>query len=171
MHQFLPEGLHPQPEGYTKEESAAGDAAAENFAGSPRSNATSGTTCMSRSAAAQGVMPRAEAARGILGGETRDIAILSRVGRPICFTVMGFAPDGTALLSRRSAQEAALEQIFREKQARRYPARRSHRACAVRCVLRHRLRRSPDCLDCGISVYPGLHIRAICCGSGSGCLF
>ncbi|MFR1988622.1 MAG: S1 RNA-binding domain-containing protein [Oscillospiraceae bacterium] len=62
-----------------------------------------------------GVMPRAEAARGILGGETRDIAILSRVGRPVCFTVMGFAPDGTALLSRRSAQEAALEQIFREK--------------------------------------------------------
>lgn len=27
-------------------------------------------------------MPRAETARGILGGETRDIAILSRVGRP-----------------------------------------------------------------------------------------
>ena len=151
MNQFLPEGLYPQPEEYTREDLLLAmqqrkilQAAAIKC--DERHNLHVALGCC------KGIIPRAEAARGILGGETRDIAILSRVGRPICFTVMGFAPDGTALLSRRSAQEAALEQIFRENR----PGD----------ILAH-----PDCLDCGISVYPGLHIRAICCGSGSGCLF
>ena len=78
---------------------------------------------------------------------------------------MGFAPDGTALLSRRSAQEAALEQIFRENRPGDIlPAVVTGLApFGAFCDM--------DCLDCGISVYPGLHIRAICCGSGSGCLF
>ena len=35
----------------------------------------------------QGVIPREEAALGIAEGATRDIAILSRVGKPVCFTV------------------------------------------------------------------------------------
>ena len=113
MNQFLPEGLYPQPEGYTREDLLLAmqqrkilQAAAIKC--DERHNLHVALGCC------KGIIPRAEAARGILGGETRDIAILSRVGRPICFTVMGFAPDGTALLSRRSAQEAALEQIFRE---------------------------------------------------------
>ena len=106
-------GLYPQPEGYTREDLLLAmqqrkilQAAAIKC--DERHNLHVALGCC------KGIIPRAEAARGILGGETRDIAILSRVGRPICFTVMGFAPDGTALLSRRSAQEAALEQIFRE---------------------------------------------------------
>ena len=113
MNQFLPEGLYPQPEGYTREDLLLAmqqrkilQAAAIKC--DERHNLHVALGCC------KGIIPRAEAARGILGGETRDIAILSRVGWPICFTVMGFAPDGTALLSRRSAQEAALEQIFRE---------------------------------------------------------
>ncbi len=113
MHQFLPEGLYPQPEGYTREELLLAmqqrkilQATALKCDEQHKLHIALGCC--------RGLIPRAEAARGILGGQTRDIAILSRVGKPVCFTVMGFAPDGTALLSRRSAQEAALEQLFRE---------------------------------------------------------
>ena len=114
MHQFLPEGLHPQPEGYTREELLLAMQQRKILQATAikcdeRHNLHVTLGCC------KGFIPRAEAARGILGGQTRDIAILSRVGKPVCFTVMDFAPDGTALLSRRSAQEAALEQIFREK--------------------------------------------------------
>ena len=112
MHQFLPEGLHPQPEGYTKEELLLA-MQQRKILQAPAIKCDERHDLHIALGCCAGVMPRAEAARGILGGETRDIAILSRVGRPVCFTVMGFAPDGTALLSRRSAQEAALEQIFR----------------------------------------------------------
>ena len=114
MDQFLPEGLHPQPEGYTREELLLAMQQRKIL------QATA-IKCDERHdlhialGCCRGLIPRAEAARGILGGETRDIAILSRVGRPVCFTVLGFAADGTALLSRRSAQEAALERVFREK--------------------------------------------------------
>ena len=114
MHQFLPEGLHPQPEGYTKEELLLA-MQQRKILQAPAIKCDERHDLHIALGCCAGVMPRAEAARGILGGETRDIAILSRVGRSVCFTVMGFAPDGTALLSRRSAQEAALEQIFREK--------------------------------------------------------
>ena len=113
MDQFLPEGLHPQPEGYTREELLLAMQQGKIL------QATA-VKCDERHdlhvslGCCRGHIARAEAARGILGGETRDIAILSRVGRPVCFTVLGFAADGTALLSRRSAQEAALEQVFRE---------------------------------------------------------
>ena len=114
MHQFLPEGLHPQPEGYTKEELLLA-MQQRKILQAPAIKCDERHDLHIALGCCAGIMPRAEAARGILGGETRDIAILSCVGRPVCFTVMGFAPDGTALLSRRSAQEAALEQIFREK--------------------------------------------------------
>ena len=63
----------------------------------------------------QGVIPRAEAALGIAEGATRDIAILSRVGKPVCFTVIGLQEeDGQLrpLLSRRRAQELALEEML-----------------------------------------------------------
>ena len=36
----------------------------------------------------EAVIPRAEGALGIADGSTRDIAMLSRVGKPVCFTVM-----------------------------------------------------------------------------------
>ncbi len=62
-----------------------------------------------------GVIPREEAALGIAEGTTREIAILSRVGKPICFTVL--AVDGpedapSLLLSRRQAQRRALDHIM-----------------------------------------------------------
>lgn len=63
-----------------------------------------------------GLIPRAEAALGIADGSTREIAILSRVGKPVCFLVESVAEtDGVIrpVLSRRLAQEAALNAIFR----------------------------------------------------------
>ncbi len=115
MHQFLPEGLHPQPEGYTKEELLLAMQQRKNFAGARDQNATSGMTCISHSAAAQGLC-RVQRPRAAFLAAKRGISRSCRAWEgPVCFTVMGFAPDGTALLSRRSAQEAALEQIFREK--------------------------------------------------------
>lgn len=58
-----------------------------------------------------GRIPRCEAALGIAEGTTREIAILSRVGKPICFTVLSAGDDGL-LLSRRRAQERALRHMM-----------------------------------------------------------
>ncbi len=52
----------------------------------------------------RGIIPREEAVLGIAEGRIREIAILSRVGKPICFQVLGFDSAGTAILSRRAAQ-------------------------------------------------------------------
>ncbi|QNO16852.1 S1 RNA-binding domain-containing protein [Caproicibacterium amylolyticum] len=57
----------------------------------------------------QGVIPREEGAMGIREGTVRDIALLSRVNRPVCFYITGFSEESgrtTALLSRRAAQES-----------------------------------------------------------------
>lgn len=57
----------------------------------------------------RGVIPREEGALGIREGTVRDIAILSRVNRPVSFIVRDFVRDQdgrmTAILSRRAAQE------------------------------------------------------------------
>lgn len=58
-----------------------------------------------------GRIPRAETALGVAEGTTREIAILSRVGKPICFTVIqveGTEDSPVLILSRRRAQELAL---------------------------------------------------------------
>lgn len=65
----------------------------------------------------KGIIPRDEGALGIREGTVRDIAIISRVNRPVCFVVTGFQKDGdgrtTALLSRRAAQEKCREAFIR----------------------------------------------------------
>ena len=54
-----------------------------------------------------GRMVRGECAQGISTGQTKEIAILSRVGHPVCFCFV--SPDGPEpLLSRRLAQQQAL---------------------------------------------------------------
>lgn len=61
-----------------------------------------------------GVIPRDETALGLREGKIREIAVLSRVGKPVSFRVLGLeANDGvlTPLLSRRAAQISALEAI------------------------------------------------------------
>ncbi len=56
----------------------------------------------------KGMIPRSQGAVGIDNGSVRDIALISRVGRPVCFTVQAITTDETgqpmALLSRKEAQ-------------------------------------------------------------------
>ena len=64
----------------------------------------------------KGVIPREECAIGIAEGTVRDIAILSRVNKPVCFQVTGFFTDQRGnqrpLLSRRKAQETCRRQYL-----------------------------------------------------------
>ncbi len=57
----------------------------------------------------KGKIPRNEGAMGIEEGTTRDIALISKVNKPVCFKVLSIDTDGmgneTALLSRRIVQE------------------------------------------------------------------
>ncbi len=57
----------------------------------------------------KGIIPREEGALGIREGTVKDIAIISRVNRPVCFRITGFSETESgapiAQLSRRAAQE------------------------------------------------------------------
>lgn len=59
-----------------------------------------------------GIIPHSEAALGIDDGKTREIAIISRVGKPVSCIVCGINEDGTLLLSRKKAQETAISSFF-----------------------------------------------------------
>lgn len=62
--------------------------------------------------AIKGMIPREEGALGIKEGTVRDIAVISRVNRPVCFVITDFikneAGKTIALLSRRIAQERCM---------------------------------------------------------------
>ncbi|MBQ8791088.1 MAG: S1 RNA-binding domain-containing protein [Ruminiclostridium sp.] len=61
---------------------------------------------------AKGVIPRNEGAIGIEDGSTRDIALISRVSKPVCFYVTGIDKSGSepvVTLSRKKAQLSAME--------------------------------------------------------------
>lgn len=64
----------------------------------------------------EGIIPYTEGAVGIAEQTTRDIALISRVSKPVCFMVTGFEqrPDGRrrAVLSRRKAQERCREEYI-----------------------------------------------------------
>lgn len=64
----------------------------------------------------KGFIPREETAIGIASGQVRDIAILSRVGKPICFKITSieglYDLKPRIMLSRRDAQEEALESLL-----------------------------------------------------------
>ncbi len=57
----------------------------------------------------KGMIPRTEGALGIAEGTVRDIALIARVNRPVCFTVTSITTDQNgeplAFLSRRAVQE------------------------------------------------------------------
>lgn len=55
----------------------------------------------------RGLIPREETALGISTNQTKDYAIISRVGKPVCFQVLTFDSRGNAILSRRAAQSEA----------------------------------------------------------------
>lgn len=69
----------------------------------------------------KGIIPREEAALGIADGSVRDIAIITRVNKPVCFKVINVIkqPDDSyiAMLSRRAAQEECESSLFEELKA------------------------------------------------------
>ena len=64
----------------------------------------------------RGMIPREEGAVGIAEGELRDIALIARVGKPVCFKVIRIETDENgeefALLSRRAVQEQCMAQFL-----------------------------------------------------------
>ena len=64
----------------------------------------------------KGIIPRTEGAIGIAEGKTRDIALISKVGKPVCFMVeeLTYNSDGKliARLSRTNAQKKFLEHFL-----------------------------------------------------------
>lgn len=75
----------------------------------------------------EGIIPHAEGAVGIAEGTTRDIVLITRVNKPVCFVVIGFeqTADGCRpVLSRRLAQERCrAEYIDRLERGDVIPAR------------------------------------------------
>ena len=67
--------------------------------------------------AMKGIIPRCEGAIGISEGTTRDIALISRVGKPVSFIITGFNNDENgetyAVLSRKAAQQRCLDYILK----------------------------------------------------------
>lgn len=61
----------------------------------------------------KGIIPREEGAIGIKEGTVRDIAIISRVNRPVCFVITDFQKDASgctyAVLSREKAQRRCMD--------------------------------------------------------------
>lgn len=64
----------------------------------------------------KGIIPRIEGAIGIENGKTRDIALISKVNKPVCFKVISINTDSsgneTAILSRRIVQEECRKQYI-----------------------------------------------------------
>lgn len=64
----------------------------------------------------RGIIPREEGAIGIAEGTTRDIAMISRVNKPVCYKIMSLDRQGDTViprLSRRAAQEECLENYIK----------------------------------------------------------
>lgn len=63
-----------------------------------------------------GIIPREEGALGIADGTTRDIALISRVSKPVSFVIIGFdhTPEGEkrAICSRRAAQQRCYDEYL-----------------------------------------------------------
>ena len=64
----------------------------------------------------KGIIPREEAGLGADVGTLKDIAVLSKVGQPVCFRIIG-KEDSLWILSRRSLQEEAQRYLMRNLQS------------------------------------------------------
>lgn len=64
----------------------------------------------------RGIIPKNECAIGVEEGYVRDIAIISRVNKPVCFVITGFetSPNGAtrAILSRRIVQKRCMNEYI-----------------------------------------------------------
>jgi small subunit ribosomal protein S1 len=124
----------------------------------------------------EGLIPRSEVAYSADGEGTKDIAIISRVGKPVCFRVVGVMPNAghgepQLLLSRRLAQrECYLNYIAALRPGDIIPARVTHMesfgafvdiGCGVISLL------SVDCISVsrirhpGDRLYTGMLIRTV----------
>ncbi len=69
----------------------------------------------------KGFIPRIEGAIGIDNGTTRDIALISKVNKPVCFKVLNIIKDENnnplAILSRRAVQEECFENYLSNLQS------------------------------------------------------
>lgn len=65
---------------------------------------------------AKGIIPREEGALGIAEGTTKDIALITKVNKPVCFKIKQIQKneDGnyTAILSRREVQQECMEKFI-----------------------------------------------------------
>lgn len=114
MNTYLPEGMGLRKGGYTAEQLRK----ARNegtILQAPVILCTEGHDLVVDLGFCTGQIPRSETAIGVAEGETKDIAILSRVGRAVSFRVIDQLPSGTPLLSRRLAQEEARGHLFQTK--------------------------------------------------------
>lgn len=68
--------------------------------------------------AVRGIIPRREGAIGIDDGSVRDIALISKVNKCICFKVLGFQKDiydnNIAILSRKAVQLKCMEEYLNQ---------------------------------------------------------
>ncbi|MDD5920143.1 MAG: S1 RNA-binding domain-containing protein [Oscillospiraceae bacterium] len=66
----------------------------------------------------KGIIPKPEGAIGIQDGSTKDIALISRVNKVVCFRIQRFdrGPDGepVAILSRRQVQEECMDRYVKK---------------------------------------------------------
>ena len=79
----------------------------------------------------KGIIPRQEGAVGIKEGTVRDIAVISRVNRPVSFVITDFATDDNgaplAILSREKAQRRCIDEYINKlKVGDIVPARITH---------------------------------------------
>lgn len=69
----------------------------------------------------KGIIPRTEGALGIEDGSTKDIALITKVNKPVCFKILRLIknPDDlfTAVLSRRAVQEECMENFISQLHA------------------------------------------------------
>lgn len=112
--QYLPEGLRPQaPITLTVLQEAM---AAGTILEAPVERCDTRYTLHLPLGSTEGLMPRQEVLSPWISGAERDIAVLSRVGKPTCFQVTDIHADEkgapVALLSRRAVQERALAEFL-----------------------------------------------------------
>lgn len=114
--EYLPEGAGPQfPEGQplsVLEQAMAEQRVLEGMA----IRCGAGRDLTIRFGGYEGTIPRQDAIHPAISGAERDIAVLSRVGKPTCFTITNLTADGGGrprlTLSRRAAQEQAIAYLL-----------------------------------------------------------
>lgn len=118
MNLFLPEGqlLHlPQNKYMLSKPSAIAQAAAEGtILEATASVCNQNHDLLCDLGCMRGIIPRSEGAIGIADGQVRDIALISRVGKPVSFVVTAIRSDAEgrpiAILSRERAQRVCMRE-------------------------------------------------------------